>query len=317
MQPDQPLNNAPTPAQQPEYAGQPPQPTPPVYGQPPVAPAYDYNRAPAAPSIAPVNYESNPFLSTLTGLVTMLKVNPIASILSGLFITILFIAVLIVGGILSAVAPIVGIPITSIAIILLIPVSIGAGIYLASSSIEGRTVKTSELFSASTKKLLPMLGATLLIGLIVFVGLILLVVPGILFAAWFSLTYFVIFHENLGVIPAMKRSRELVKGHVWEILGSSVAGMLISGGGGGLLTIPTSIAPFSGRYQELTDLKASGQPKPKTHWLNYFVPIVTFVLIVAYVVGVGIIASKSNSTINNGYTTPTYNSSNSSNLYTQ
>lgn len=117
----------------------------------------------------------------------------------------------------------------------------------------------------------------LLTGLAVLGGFILLVIPGIIFGAWFSLAGFTMVAENLGPVDSMKRSKELVKGHMAETLG--------------ILSVPTAvniitIVPFIGpiistlfglgysaapaiRYLQLSELKSSGAPAPKVHWLNY------------------------------------------------
>lgn len=59
----------------------------------------------------------------------------------------------------------------------------------------------------------------LLVGLIVLGGFVLLIVPGIIFMLWFSLTnYIVIIERRLG-LPAMMRSRQLIKGRVWPFIG--------------------------------------------------------------------------------------------------
>ena len=55
--------------------------------------------------------------------------------------------------------------------------------------------------------------------LIVFLGLILFIVPGIIFAVWFSFSRFVLIKEGLGVKASLKRSKELVRGRFWPVLG--------------------------------------------------------------------------------------------------
>ncbi|CAG9932042.1 hypothetical protein [Candidatus Nitrotoga arctica] len=56
----------------------------------------------------------------------------------------------------------------------------------------------------------------LLLGLVLLVGFILLVVPGILFSLWYVLTLEVVLLERLSGWKALKRSKELGKGFYWR-----------------------------------------------------------------------------------------------------
>lgn len=60
-------------------------------------------------------------------------------------------------------------------------------------------------------------GAFILISLIVFVGLILFIIPGIIFGLWLSQTLFLIILEDLSIGQAMKKSKEMVKGYLGTI----------------------------------------------------------------------------------------------------
>jgi hypothetical protein len=253
-----------------------------------------------------VDYESNPFRVSITGLITLLKVNPIASLLLAIVLALIIFGAIVVGAFFSII-PVVG-PLVMLAIMLLaFPIAIGAYHALAVSSIKGETRTTSDFIGITFKKAMPLLGASVLIGLVVFLGFLLLIVPGIIFASWFSLTFFVMFDENLGAIASMKRSKELVSGHILEIIGASIAGGLMSGtsagGGGGLLSPAITIAPMAGRYQQLKALKASGQPKPKVHWLNYTILIVCvlFLLILIPVYTLMVISGVKNESNKSNY----------------
>jgi hypothetical protein len=65
--------------------------------------------------------------------------------------------------------------------------------------------------------ILRLLGADLLLGLLVVVGLLLLVVPGLVVLSWFALVAPVIEVERSGVRAAFRRSRALVRGHFWLV----------------------------------------------------------------------------------------------------
>lgn len=59
----------------------------------------------------------------------------------------------------------------------------------------------------------------LLMGLAVFGGFILLIIPGILFSFWFSQSPYIVVEENLKNTAALKRSKYYVKGRIGEVFG--------------------------------------------------------------------------------------------------
>lgn len=60
------------------------------------------------------------------------------------------------------------------------------------------------------------------------VGLLLLIVPGLLFFTWFSLTAPVITLEGKGVRAALRRSRDLVRGSFWRVAGILLALLIVT-----------------------------------------------------------------------------------------
>ena len=72
--------------------------------------------------------------------------------------------------------------------------------------------------------------ANLLVEVIVFVGFILLIVPGIVFACKLAFTPYLVVDRKMEVIEAVKESWRMTNGHAWQVF-------LI-----GLLSIPISIA---------------------------------------------------------------------------
>ncbi len=59
---------------------------------------------------------------------------------------------------------------------------------------------------------------SILVGIGSFVGFILLVVPGIIFALRASLTQYIILDQNEKAVPAIKKSLALTKGYFWSFL---------------------------------------------------------------------------------------------------
>jgi len=74
-------------------------------------------------------------------------------------------------------------------------------------------------FGNAWSKLISGLWIDVLRGLVVFAGFLLLIVPGIIFAVWFSFSKYVLVSEGKKGSSAMKRSKELVEGHWWDVLG--------------------------------------------------------------------------------------------------
>jgi hypothetical protein len=83
---------------------------------------------------------------------------------------------------------------------------------------EGREVASpSELFSRTRPHLVSLIGAALLVGLGVAIGFIFVIIPGLILWTRWSLTAPVVVLENLHATAAMRRSRELVRGHAWTV----------------------------------------------------------------------------------------------------
>src|ERR1700690_2690182 len=61
-------------------------------------------------------------------------------------------------------------------------------------------------------------GATILFALVVVVGFILLIVPGVIAALMFIFTAYLVINRNLGPIKAMKESARITKGHRSQLL---------------------------------------------------------------------------------------------------
>ena len=67
-------------------------------------------------------------------------------------------------------------------------------------------------------KIIPSLWIEILYGLIVIVGLILLVIPGIIFSVWYFFAIYILASEGLRGRKALSRSKELVSGNFGKVL---------------------------------------------------------------------------------------------------
>lgn len=107
------------------------------------------------------------------------------------------------------------------------------------------------------------LGASILGGLAMLGGLILLIIPGIIWAVRFSFATILVIDANMGPMEAMKESWAITKGKFWNLFGLSIVFCLINIAGfialgvGLLVTVPVSIFAWIYVYRQLLKSKAS------------------------------------------------------------
>ena len=93
---------------------------------------------------------------------------------------------------------------------------------------DGRRDSTvGELFGSVSPVLLPLLAVSILAGLGIAIGFVLLIVPGLILLTWWSLVAPVTVIERPGVLAAFGRSRELVRGYGWPVFGTIVLVFLL------------------------------------------------------------------------------------------
>jgi hypothetical protein len=88
---------------------------------------------------------------------------------------------------------------------------------IVAESYLGRRIGARESLRYATRFILPTLWVSTLFVLLVGLGSILLVIPGIYLFVCFSLSYAVLLVENLRGMKALRRSRALVKGQWWSL----------------------------------------------------------------------------------------------------
>lgn len=109
------------------------------------------------------------------------------------------------------------------------------------------------------------LGASILLSLAVAIGLVLLIVPGIIFGLMFMFATFVVIEREFGPIDAMNESNRLTRGHKWQLFGFVLVLLLINVLGlmalvvGILVSIPVSTLAFVHAYRVLG---GKAEPRP-------------------------------------------------------
>ena len=125
-------------------------------------------------------------------------------------------------------AAILGILAIAYGILIVNPVEFGVAFaYLKAA--RGDKLEIKDMFEAFRNYWNAVL-ANLLVSIIVGVGLVLLIVPGIIFACKLAFTPYLVVDRKMGVIEAVKESWRMTGGHAWKVF-------LI-----GLLAIPICIA---------------------------------------------------------------------------
>ena len=94
------------------------------------------------------------------------------------------------------------------------PITLGSAIKIASDRIERGQSSLGAAIKVAASKLLSIWALSIIVGLIVIAGIIALIVPGIILAIMFSLSYPVLIIENKSVAESIGRSRLLVS-HRW------------------------------------------------------------------------------------------------------
>jgi uncharacterized membrane protein len=103
------------------------------------------------------------------------------------------------------------------------------------------------------------LGASILTGLVVWAGMILLVIPGIYWAIKFQFYGYFVVDQKCDPIESMRRSSRLTQDVKWKLLAFGIVLAIINAIGalclfvGLLVTIPVTLLAYSSVYRKLLD----------------------------------------------------------------
>lgn len=106
-------------------------------------------------------------------------------------------------------------------------ISIGV-IHTQIASVRGEHIGFSKVVEDTKPLIFRYLGLSILYAIIIFVGFLLLIIPGILAAFFLSMSMYILVDQNTGVIESLKKSYELVKGHWMVILALAIVYVGIS-----------------------------------------------------------------------------------------
>jgi len=123
----------------------------------------------------------------------------------------------------------------------ILPLTNASVIYAVAKLYLGKPISAIGAISQGMKRIIPLIGTSILMYLAVFGGLILLIIPGILFALWFGLSQHVVVIEEESGTKALGRSKKLVRPHLGTFLMLGIVMFAITFGVGlmgGLVTQP-------------------------------------------------------------------------------
>ncbi len=118
----------------------------------------------------------------------------------------------------------------SIASLLIIPIEFGYIVYFLNLARKENIGKNTLFDAFQSKEYVRVLGTLLLYNLLVAIGFVLLIIPGIILALMYSQVYFVMKdNPEIKYMSALKLSAKMMKGHLWQffLLNLSFIGWLI------------------------------------------------------------------------------------------
>ncbi len=124
----------------------------------------------------------------------------------------------------------VSLPILLLAVYVINPITNAAVIYAIANAYLEKPVSVGGSYKRAFQRILPLIGTWILVGLAIMGGMLLLVVPGILAAFWFTLATQVVVIEGVGGLAAMKRSKQLMAGNIGTVFVLGLLVGLINGG---------------------------------------------------------------------------------------
>lgn len=105
----------------------------------------------------------------------------------------------------------------SLLTLLVVPIANAALVRIVAHAYLGKNTSTGDAVGSAFGLLLPLYWTWIILTIAVMGGMILLVIPGIIAAFWFSLATQVVVVERVSGVDALKRSRKLMRGNVGTV----------------------------------------------------------------------------------------------------
>ncbi len=115
-----------------------------------------------------------------------------------------------------------------------------SGVIALGKVVGGGELSINKTYKSAWKIYWNILLLSIVLTFIYVFGFVLLIIPGIIFAVWFAFSRFAAIEKGLGIKQALIKSKELVKGMYWKILGR----LIIFGVFTVLIQMVLSIIPY-------------------------------------------------------------------------
>ncbi|MCX6705010.1 MAG: hypothetical protein NT162_01590 [Candidatus Woesebacteria bacterium] len=115
-----------------------------------------------------------------------------------------------------------------------------SGIIALGKIVGGGELSAKKTFKSAWKNYWIFLLLSIVLTLIYLLGFVFLIIPGILFVVWFAFSRFMAIEKGFRIKQSLLKSKELVKGMYWKILGR----LLVFGAFTFIVQMILSIAPY-------------------------------------------------------------------------
>lgn len=151
---------------------------------------------------------------------------------------------------------------------------------LVSISVRKETFTYRELVKAARASFGTYILFIIVSGIFLFGLFLLLIIPGIIFMVYWSVSSYVLFYEKKGILESLKRSLELVKGNWWRMFGYLILVFLLLV----VISIGISIVVQPTQFVQMMSLFYQQPISPEFFLLNSFLAVISqFIGTVIYV----------------------------------
>lgn len=138
------------------------------------------------------------------------------------------------------------------------PLGLGQSIFFLKLA-KNKDVKCTDVF-LGYKNFLKVIGVSILIGIITFIGFIVFIIPGIILSIMYSQVYYILAENpEIGIVECLKKSRIMMQGRKWDyfvlMLSFILWGILttVTCGIAGLYVIPYYEATITNFYLDINN----------------------------------------------------------------